>query len=131
MTDLNKLRELAEVATQGPWYCDECDPADGHALAWIGKWFIETAHRMPYADQQADASFIAAANPAAIIALLDRLEAAERDAKRFDWLLTNAHLGIGRLGMDWELTVPDVPIPAPENPEIRQWIDAAMKEQSK
>ena len=43
------------------------------------------------------AEFIAAANPAAILALLDRVEKAEKDAARLDWLQEQSykapHLG--------------------------------------
>ena len=109
MTDLKKLRELAEATINRREVGFECDD--------------------PY-DTYPEDLFDAATMPENIIALLDRLEAAERDAKRLDWLLTNAHLGIGQWGMDWELAVMDVPIPAPDKHQIRQWIDAAMKEQA-
>lgn len=130
MTDIKKLRELAEAATQGEWIRITDHPylfVNHHNIDSPKAWDCKVIGRFDY---ETDMEYFRYANPATILALLDRLEAAERDAKRFDWILTNAHLGIGRFGMDWELTVLDVPIPAPEKPEIRQWIDAAMKEQA-
>lgn len=81
------MKAKAEAATPGPWYFDE----DGlHAQLYDEEiepdFFLDD---VPYAlllhqpnvlgqDQfEANADFIAAANPAAILALLDRLKAAE------------------------------------------------------
>ena len=81
--DLNKLRRLAQAATPGPWY------ATGKLTRYVearidGGLIQEVAACGPtkadggYGPQQeANARLIAAANPAAISELLDRLEAAE------------------------------------------------------
>ena len=88
--DINKLRRLAQAATPGPWY------ATGKLTRYVearidGGLIQEVAACGPtkadggYGPQQeAIASLIAAANPATISELLDRLEAAEkeRDALR-------------------------------------------------
>ena len=88
--DINKLRRLAQAATPGPWY------ATGKLTRYVearidGGLIQEVAACGPtkadggYGPQQeANASLIAAANPATISELLDRLEAAEkeRDALR-------------------------------------------------
>ncbi len=80
MTALNKqaLREAAEKATPGEWKrmmrnSDEL-MTTFHGVA-IGNVFVEltTGKRDIF-----DAEFIAAANPATVLALLDELEAAER-----------------------------------------------------
>lgn len=132
MIDTIKLRELAQKATPGPWWHDYCNPADGHALAWLGNWFVEIKQRVPYNSPQEDAEFIATANPAAILELLDRLEAAERDAKRFEWLYQqNALLADDTFIVchkdfeDGELETVWV------GGDLRAAIDAAMQEQNK
>mgnify|MGYP002540934566 CR=1 FL=1 len=75
MTALNKqaLREAAEKATQGQWvveFDDEVYSTNGVNNEQIAMVFSENETR--------DAAFIAAANPATVLALLDELEAAER-----------------------------------------------------
>ena len=81
--DINKLRRLAQAATPGPWY------ATGKLTRYVearidGGLIQEVAACGPtkadggYGPQQeANASLIAAANPATIFELLDRLERAE------------------------------------------------------
>ena len=88
--DINKLRRLAQAATPGPWYVT--GKLTRYVEARIDGWLIqEVAACGPtkadggYGPQQeANARLIAAANPATISELLDRLEAAEkeRDALR-------------------------------------------------
>lgn len=75
MTVLNKqaLREAAEKATKGQWaveFDDEVYSTDGVNNEQIAMVFSENEAR--------DAAFIAAANPATVLALLDELEAAEK-----------------------------------------------------
>ena len=84
--DTNELRRLAQAATPGPWY------VTGKLTRYVealidGGLIQEVAACGPtkadggYGPQQeANASLIAAANPATISELLDRLEAAESDA---------------------------------------------------
>lgn len=89
MIDINELRRLAQAATPGPWWVNqdslnhgfecgvlEINAKDWHALA--GAWGVTGAK--PSEEGAANAAFIAAANPAAINELLDRLEAAEKEA---------------------------------------------------
>ena len=93
MIDTKELRRLAQAATPGPWWVNqdslnhgfecgvlEINAKDWHALA--GAWGVTGAK--PSEEGAANAAFIAAANPAAINELLDRLEATEkeRDALR-------------------------------------------------
>ena len=97
MTDADKeLRELAEKATPGPWYSqygEENTPAE-EPPQWNGEMYITGVPGTAQYDQssyvatvgyngcgEADAAFIAAANPARIIELLERVEKADRVAK--------------------------------------------------
>lgn len=74
MTDLKKLRELAEKANPGPWI-EKRDPFD-----------VERIHVVDQDDEiicsvrgtTRNSYFIATANPQAIIELLDRLERYEK-----------------------------------------------------
>ncbi|MEP8905867.1 ead/Ea22-like family protein [Enterobacter hormaechei] len=70
--DKRALREAAEKATKGQWaveFDDEVYSTDGVNNEQIAMVFSENEVR--------DAAFIAAANPATVLALLDELEAAE------------------------------------------------------
>lgn len=93
MGRLDKLRELAQAATPGPW--EWVDPGDTYMPVLTG----ETANVCDFGDSEqfypiegtppsdADCAFIAAANPTVILSLLDALDAAEaraRDAERVE-----------------------------------------------
>ncbi|MFB4959694.1 ead/Ea22-like family protein, partial [Enterobacter hormaechei subsp. xiangfangensis] len=68
--DKQQLREAAEKATKGQWaveFDDEVYSTDGVNNEQIAMVFSENEVR--------DAAFIAAANPATVLALLDELEA--------------------------------------------------------
>lgn len=83
--DTNELRRLAQAATPGPWY------VTGKLTRYVearidGRLIQEVAACGPtkadggYGPQQeANARLIAAANPATISELLDRIEAAEKE----------------------------------------------------
>lgn len=75
MSNIDKrgLREAAEKATKGRWaveFDDEIYSTDGVNHEQIAMVFSENEAR--------DAAFIAAANPATVLELLDELEAAEK-----------------------------------------------------
>ncbi|EFH7605165.1 ead/Ea22-like family protein [Escherichia coli] len=75
MTKINyqALREAAEKATKGKWaveFDDEIYSTDGINHEQIAMVFSENESR--------DAEFIAAANPATVLALLDELETAKK-----------------------------------------------------
>ena len=86
-----ELRKLAEAATQGPWIA--AGPSYGDPVPRYYNTVV-TDTDYPIEDEDIcsdtmtseDALYIAAANPAAILALLDRLENAEKDAERYRWL---------------------------------------------
>jgi len=82
--DINELRQLAQEATPGPWKMlpvgdgrQKFAVADSEFLS-ILTVTDEGGATFGTVYDDADAKFIAAANPAAITALLDRLEAAEK-----------------------------------------------------
>lgn len=103
MIDINELRRLAQAATPGPWiaknvsgagleihmshpvYPDKDWPAFGTDSAFCKKGLVsyetwtQFPHEVQNVQQSKNAAFIAAANPAAISELLDRLEAAEKE----------------------------------------------------
>ena len=93
MIDTKELRRLAQAASPGPWWVNqdglnhgfergvaEINSKEWHALA--GARTINGAQHSE--EGAANAEFIAAANPAAITELLERLEAAE-SARRDDY----------------------------------------------
>ena len=85
MIDINKLRKLAKAATPGRgWYVElgdyiygEKDVTDGEEWQPV---IVSTEDGEPVNFEGSVAAFIAVANPAAVLELLDRLEAAENDA---------------------------------------------------
>lgn len=71
--DKRALREAAEKATKGQWaveFDDEIYSTDGVNHEQIAMVFSE--------NEACDAAFIAAANPATVLALLDELEAKDK-----------------------------------------------------
>ena len=86
--DINKLRRLAQAATPGPWYVTGKltryveARIDGGLIQEVAACGPTKADGGYGPQQEANASLIAAANPATISELLDRLEAAEKGR---DW----------------------------------------------
>jgi hypothetical protein len=86
VTDLDRLASLAEAATPGPWMWE-----DGHEMLgseWVGdetlRYRLLTArgrfvleHVQTWQIRDAEADFIAAANPAVVLALVGRLRELE------------------------------------------------------
>ena len=83
--DINKLRRLAQAATPGPWYVTGKltryveARIDGGLIQEVAACGPTKADGGYGPQQEANARLIAAANPATISELLDRLEAAEKD----------------------------------------------------
>ena len=92
MIDINKMRRLAQAATQGRWkvgqylgsprqfviHMDVGDKGRGPDIAFASASFDND-------ETIANASLIAAANPGAINELLDRLEAAKKALVEIAW----------------------------------------------
>ena len=94
MSNIDKrgLREAAEKATKGRWaveFDDEIYSTDGVNHEQIAMVFSENEAR--------DAAFIAAANPATVLALLDELERNQQYIKRRDQENEEIALTVGKL----------------------------------
>lgn len=82
--DKQALRNAAKIATPGPWYVHDKPCEDGnYGIDTSDKEFLaEAVVWWGFARQsiwrEEDAKFIAAANPATVLALLDELEAKDR-----------------------------------------------------
>ncbi len=85
MIDINELRRLAQAATPGGWYVERGNYVYGCKEVTDGEEEWHPVIACTDDDEvsinfEGNANFIAAANPAAISELLDRLEEAESDA---------------------------------------------------
>ncbi|EEW4900825.1 ead/Ea22-like family protein [Escherichia coli] len=114
--DYQALREKAEKATCGVWSLEygegrfDGDDALIHreAAGYIPICRIEGAHPESGFDedfqmeQQANAEFIAAANPATVLALLDELERNQQYIKRRDQENEDIALTVGKLRVELE-----------------------------
>lgn len=114
--DYQALREKAEKATCGVWsleYGEERFDADDalihrEVVGYLPICRIEGAHPESGFDedfqteQQANAEFIAAANPATVLALLDELERNQQYIKRRDQENEDIALTVGKLRVDLE-----------------------------
>ena len=79
MIDINELRRLVQAATPGPWHATKSVETNSWAV-WSDTTRLMELRPTKTVDMYRvsnTAAFIAAANPAAISKLLDRLEAAE------------------------------------------------------
>lgn len=114
--DYQALREKAEKATCGVWSLEygesrfDCDDALIHrdVVGYLPICRIEGAHPESGFDedfqmeQQANAEFIAAANPATVLALLDELERNQQYIKRRDQENEDIALTVGKLRVELE-----------------------------
>ena len=142
MTDHNELRALALAATPGPWQAQQRNKQE--AIYIVGPDCTPPACHAFYAD---NAAYIAAANPATVLALLFYLEAAHaarREAQSRVAELTKQVQALGRklhrhkldtARLDWladrENDIGNVQLPTEcvlAHPEsMRAAIDAAMR----
>ncbi|HCI4894161.1 TPA: ead/Ea22-like family protein [Escherichia coli] len=114
MSNIDKrgLREAAEKATKGRWaveFDDEIYSTDGVNHEQIAMVFSENEAR--------DAAFIAAANPATVLALLDELEAAQKQATQQGNIAVELFDEVTRL----QRSADD------KAPELREQLEAAEK----
>ena len=84
MTDINELRRLAQAATSGEWYVERGNHIYGRNEVTDGEEVWHPVIACTDDDEvnvnfEENAAFIAAANPAAVSEILDRLEAEESD----------------------------------------------------
>lgn len=107
MIDINKLRRLAQAATPGPWINHGRQPnvAGLPHSAVAAKTLLARVYSEAYGDvaqETANADLIAAANPAVISELLDRLESAERERDDVAQQLVQAEIGKRKLEAECE-----------------------------
>lgn len=96
--DIKRLRSLANAATPGPWeYRALPDGAHGvaHPHGWVDVVIGVGESQAP------DTRYIAAVSPDVLLRLIERLEAAEKDAARYRWIregivaVTEGYVSIG------------------------------------
>lgn len=85
--NITELKELAEKATPGPWHWDS-DPVKGDPLGRnrfrvvaLGRTITQCYYSSGDEMAQTEASYIAAANPAAILELIAQLEDAQGEIR--------------------------------------------------
>lgn len=93
MSDYSELKLLAEAATQGPWNHYQHGVIKGGPVVQFANGSAQQqiimttgAEWMRDGEQYDNADFIAAANPAAVLALIAEVEALRKDAERYRWL---------------------------------------------
>ena len=79
MIDTKELRRLAQAATKGPWVSQGRYIGTPRHMSYVGEVRNQCGNWSDTEKSRSDAAYIAAANPAAITELLDRLEAAEKE----------------------------------------------------
>ena len=91
MTDREELRKLAEAATPGPWWHEWVDGDDWWAVYGqpTGDMVCPEVCTMGGADESA---YIAAANPAAVLGLLDEADALRADLRTAEARATAAEV---------------------------------------
>ncbi len=95
--NLTALRALAENATPGPWEADDNQPFSRDLQGIFAPGERRYVLKVEFDEQPenpADAEFIAAANPATVLDLLDRLERAEAALERVRALEPTWHKGM-------------------------------------
>jgi len=114
--DVTRLREVAEAATQADWWAIQAGKGE-HQGDWVvdsGGTFIVSTH---FDDDRSrnDAEHIASFDPPTVLALLDRLDAAEA-----------AHRGlVSRLGFGDNISEPMA-----DNDTIVEWFEERGREAS-
>lgn len=125
MNEFDELKRAAEAATPGPWeYLTTASgfrkiKASGKLICGVSSFGCQ------------DAEFIAAANPATILALIARLEAAEtelaQEQKRLDWSLKHGAV-MGRVMLTWFSGTGEPSTKTTNAEHVRATIDELMQE---
>ena len=83
--ELEKFKKIAINATPGPWYFDGCSVTDTSGKNCIINNFDEC-----FVTRDSDCQFIGTMNPATILNLIEDLQKARSDSRKFlkerDWL---------------------------------------------
>lgn len=129
LAELDEVVRLSEKATPGPWVANDGELATD--LYWAGGGMVADA-LAEFADGLSDppnAQFVAAAvnflrtHHATLADMAKRLEAAERDSKRMDWLCSGK---VYWLEIQSQPSGGHVYVGPPENDKLRRNIDAAI-----
>jgi len=101
--DLAKLKEAAEKASRGPWRLCHEDGTIGSIIVVRDAGGERVCCDEPYyptAVSEEDAAHIALANPATILALIERLESAEEIVRAFTGDPHIGHIAAARAHME-------------------------------
>jgi len=84
MSNYDELKRLAEAAPKGPWYGPDKTAHRGTVFDCdLGSLLC---YESIESEQDACVAYVAAANPAAVLALIAENEALRKDADRYRWL---------------------------------------------
>lgn len=128
MSDHSELKKLAEYATPGPWVAQHPNAGQrGSEVASEGGLNQVCADLGP-----SNALYIAAANPAAVLALIAEVEALRKDAERYKWLSAEGNW-VARMFGKWRAHVGEYGDSAPTewHDTREEAIDAAMAKGAK
>lgn len=93
---LAELEQLAQEASEGPWVNDEPGQVSSADYLVDGVTMFDHIASSASGDSDPDdAAFIAAANPATILALLQHVRELKVDADRLNWLAENMRMEFG------------------------------------
>lgn len=84
MSEYSQLKQLAQAATKGKWCTDGERQVMSAESDQLNNGFVIVDCQGP--DNLKNAAFIAAANPAAVLALIAENEALRKEAERYQWL---------------------------------------------
>ena len=113
--------------TEGPWEIQPQGGSESIFEVMVDGYYVATTHDgvKSQCNAEENAAFIAACNPVAIRSLIERLEAAEKDAARYAWL-RDSHPADG--GVWAAMGIPNTPagISCWRHEELDAAIDSAM-----
>jgi hypothetical protein len=135
--DIKALKEALEAMLRSAsMHAGDWESREGDVNEWGAQCYEvdgERVQELATAYGSTTAAYIAACSPARIARLLERLEAAERDAERLDWIEANvcdvARLADKRLRISWWNGVGQVFVGEGHHKDWRSAIDAAMKKE--
>lgn len=107
---LNKLKELAQKATPGPWEQDACGGVYSEAREDIPLDIIDDCLQSPD-----DAAYIAAANPQTMLAMIAKIEELEKDNANLSEYLLGASNNLDLYGkaINWICLALGIKTPTP------------------
>jgi len=101
MTDYTELKRAAEASPGGPWVAENDSlyfKDDGYTRHLMD---ADAGHDVEDEAYYSALNFIAAANPAAVLALIAENEELRKDADRYRWLNTKSNTGPNICVSEW------------------------------